>query len=872
MGSKTDDSFGSPVLNPTNRARAVVDYARAQVERTLIGSSHKPTGQGDRPTIRGYALIHEIHRGGQGVVYKARQVSTGREVAVKVLHCGAQANPVEVARFEREIKLLARLRHPNIVALLDGGISEGSRYLVMDFVDGEPLDRFVRSGSLGLREVLGMMAKICEAVGAAHHRGIVHRDLKPSNVRIDGKGEPHVLDFGLAKLIDDVDEPDKFSSQITMTGQFVGSLPWAAPEQVDNRSHDVDMRTDVYALGVILYVLITGRHPYPLVGNVRSAFEHIVSTPPTPPSRFVPNLDRDVETIILKCLTKDTARRYQSGDELAREIRRCLSGQPIEARRDSTWYVLSKTMRRHRAATLGIFAGIAFLFLYAGTATYLFRKAQHAELRAEHSAQETRTILGGAQGVMSFVVSEVSVNLGRLGGTGKVRENILRETLNRLDELTAGRADDPELQPYVASLHYEKGDISFWLRDIEQAERHFQNSLDLRRKLSAVDPGNSKLREQLSLSLIRMGDMAKERADWASVEEYYRESIEIDLDLVRRFPSDLHLRDNLFWSHFRLGECYQSLGQFGVSDMHYEEAFALASELVEAEPDNPNRVHAAANAAYLQATRAFQKGDCQTYERGIDLAIGWGRRLIEIDSDNPVYLRNLPTYLSGGAVVNQSRGDYSAAVVLSAEAVQIHARLASESPWDVQYADYLLLSKVSQAWRMRYAGEVEECLRLVEQVLPELERRFEADVNDARAVEHLVDAAMCHLTANETLNRAEASDEIVAAALAYGIPASQSRDAVPQFRLQVAQLLKRGMPENTKANEWACSMIEELAANNSARPHDLLAHLECCCEAGEMEAARWAFEEADRRLVFCDRPLRNSVESTWEQCASLRRR
>src|ERR1051325_6521478 len=194
-------------------------------------------------SLPGYEIVEEIFRGGQGVVYRARQRSTGRTVAVKVMRAGPFSGANERARFELEVQVLGQLNHPNIVGIVDSGMAAGSYYFVMEFVQGAPLDRWIvpnlpavspaSPGAMSIREtraaqrqILSLFAKICEAVHAAHLRGIIHRDLKPNNVLIDDAGEPHILDFGLAK----VNSPET-DEGVTVTGQFMGSLPWASPEQ-----------------------------------------------------------------------------------------------------------------------------------------------------------------------------------------------------------------------------------------------------------------------------------------------------------------------------------------------------------------------------------------------------------------------------------------------------------------------------------------------------------------------------------------------------------------------------------------------------------------------------------------------------------------
>ncbi|MFN0137430.1 MAG: protein kinase domain-containing protein [Phycisphaerae bacterium] len=335
----------------------------------------------------GYTILRELSRGGQGVVYQAVQQSTKRKVAIKVLRDGHFADAAERARFEREVQILGQLKHPNVVCIYDSGSIAGNAYYVMDYVSGKPLGEHVSDGNLDVRQTLAVFAKVCQAVHAAHLKGIIHRDLKPSNIRVDGDGEPRVLDFGLAKISGAAELTQ--SPAMTMTGQFMGSLPWASPEQAEGQPSKIDIRTDVYSLGVVLYQLLTGRFPYDVSGNVRDALEQIATAQPERPLRRAGEsadaIDDEAETIVLKCLSKERDRRYQSAGELARDIDRYLAGEPIEAKRDSAMYLLRKTLKRYRAAVV-LGAGFAIL-LVVGTITFaiLWRQSDEARRRAEQA-------------------------------------------------------------------------------------------------------------------------------------------------------------------------------------------------------------------------------------------------------------------------------------------------------------------------------------------------------------------------------------------------------------------------------------------------------------------------------------------------------
>ena len=364
--------------------------------------------------IPGYEIVREIHRGGQGVVYQAVQQSTHRDVAIKIMKQGPFATLSDRVRFDREIETLGRLDHPNIVTVHDAGVVAGFHFFVMNYVDGVTMDQTITPPARRTRDELlrsiELFAKVCDAVHAAHLRGVIHRDLKPSNIRVDASGEPHVLDFGLATSADAPRD-----SAMTQTGQFVGSLPWASPEQVEGSASRVDLRTDIYSLGAILFQLLTGAPPHDTGGNLRDAYERVLLEEPRRPgsitaSRGGERLDEELDTIVLKCLAKRRDRRYQSAADLARDLRRYLAGEPIEARRDSALYVLRKTMRRYRRR-VAIAGGLALALAAFGVVmAVLYRhstRMEQAAVRSAASLAELLTISNIEQGRMAGVLGNI---------------------------------------------------------------------------------------------------------------------------------------------------------------------------------------------------------------------------------------------------------------------------------------------------------------------------------------------------------------------------------------------------------------------------------------------------------------------------------
>ena len=289
-------------------------------------STVKPMLQEREPggSLGDYELLGEIARGGMGVVFRARQRSLNRLVAIKMILPGRLANSADVARFHREAQAAASLQHPSIVAIHEVGEHEGRHYFSMDYVDGASLAQMVRESPLPPRVAAEYVRKVCDAIQYAHEQGVLHRDLKPSNVLVDAHNEPRVTDFGLARQVSE-------DSTLTETGTVLGSPSYMPPEQADGRLDDMGPWSDVYSLGAMLYELLTGRPPFRADVPVKTLLQ-VLHAEPARPRLLNSAIDRDLETICLKCLEKRPDNRYPSAAALGAELQRFLKGEPILAR------------------------------------------------------------------------------------------------------------------------------------------------------------------------------------------------------------------------------------------------------------------------------------------------------------------------------------------------------------------------------------------------------------------------------------------------------------------------------------------------------------------------------------------------------------
>jgi tetratricopeptide (TPR) repeat protein len=525
--------------------RGVLDIPQAatavlEATRSAVPASVPPSHFG------GYRAVRELGRGGMGVVYLGARDDDRFEklVAIKVIS-GDLVDPIAAGRFLDERRILASLDHPGIARLLDAGTSEtGVPYVVMEYVEGEPIDAYCAAQQLSVRERVTLFGRVCDAVQYSHERLVVHRDIKARNILVTPDGAPKLLDFGIAKLLD----PGGFDPHVTRTILRALTPESASPEQV--RGDPVTVSTDVYSLGVLLYRLLSGRSPYrgdmaTESGAARAICEEEPLRPSaTPDLPHRRELRGDLDLIALKALRKDTARRYTSVEQLARDIQRHLGRLPILAAPDEWTYRARKFVARH---WLGVGATVAvILALMAGGATTWWQ-AQRAERRFNDVRRLAHTLM--------FDIHDA---IAKLPGSTEARRLLVVNALQYLDSLASEAGGDPALERELATAYEKMADVlgrpnTPNLGDVHGALTAYRKAQAARQRLLADEPGNVDVLRELSTTAMKMSRAAYYAGDPQGGAEEARKATVIEETLAASGDSP--------GQTFRLARSYSNHGQ-----------------------------------------------------------------------------------------------------------------------------------------------------------------------------------------------------------------------------------------------------------------------------------------------------------------------
>ncbi|HEV8119066.1 MAG TPA: serine/threonine-protein kinase [Thermoanaerobaculia bacterium] len=719
--------------------------------RDLVAISRDGALLGRR--VGSYELLGEIGTGGMGTVFLARRTDSEYEsrVAVKLIRPGVLSEEA-LRRFRAERQALANLNHAGIARLLDGGTtSDGLPFLVMEYIEGEPIDKSCDRRNLSIEGRLALFRSVCEAVEHAHRHMVIHRDIKPGNILVTASGDVKLLDFGIAKLLPGAEWAEP--AGLTRTAHRVMTPDYASPEQILGQR--VAASSDVYSLGVLLYRLLTGKAPYTFTSERASEIERTVcEQEPVKPSAAVEDPARrkrlrgDLDDIVMQALRKEPERRYGSVEQLSGDIRRHLEGLPVRARPGTLSYRAGKFLRRHHIAVAA--AAVILLVLLSGLAATIWeaRIAMAERARAEERFDDVRRLatsflfefhdavqdLPGSTPARKLVVARALQYLDRLskeaGGDASLKRDLAsayqrigdvqgnpnnanlgdsasalksyRKALSIAEPLVAADPSDAQARRTVGVIYEKMADVLAWSGSIGAGVSAARRSLGFFEGLAREAPRDAGKQRSLAISHIKVGDISGNPSfpndgNPREALRQYRFSAAILEDLSKRDPADPKTRRFLGIVHERLGTVSNELGDTAGALEAYRRSFAIREAVVADQPNNTDARRDAAIASEKIGDVLKVIGDRKGALEGYSKALAGFESLAAADPDNANATRSLSIIQvkMGEALAGDGRPDEALAIYK--KALSIREKLAAADPASVQARRDLLDSLVGLA-------------------------------------------------------------------------------------------------------------------------------------------------------------------------------
>jgi serine/threonine protein kinase len=646
----------------------------------------------------------------QGVVIRARQrlaetagtdlpADSSREVALKILKSNrAMRSPADRMRFAREITVMSQLDHPNVATVYDGGIRGEHCWYAMQLIDGVHLDEYVRDHAVSPVEKLRLFQDICDGLQAAHERGVIHRDLKPSNILVSPDGRPRLLDFGLAAVLRN--EP---SSSVPRR-EVVGNLLHMAPEQAKGDPAGVTTRADVYALGVILYHMLTARHPREFDGQRRADLERAAAEPPCAASQAGVRLDADLCAILDKALAMDPAGRYPNAGAMTEDLDNYLAHRPVTARPHNPWYLVRRFWRRHRPAISAIAAGV----MLAITATTYYITSINAE-RNRTETQRARAVRNAAVAMQQRdlavnavrdVVYAVQRSLRKGHAQLRLRRqinDIVGSTLERIPEAVANwqrQTDRLEAAKYI-----QQGDVETRSQRLDAARKSYNRSLDILERAALADPHNPKLHEDLCIVHARLAHSWLAEGSTDPAEAHIAEASECFQDLKSLLPDSRARRRHVVATRMQLGDLYLARNQADPAREHFRQALR---SLAEAGDDFSSEASAKRVMLFLRLGDCdLLDGDAEAAAENYGQALKLSRGQVGDSGHNPAIQHQLGRVLCRNAEAAWARSQIRQCRVFADEAaIGLQEALAA----DPERADVAVDLASACYWQSKAAG------------------------------------------------------------------------------------------------------------------------------------------------------------------------
>ena len=738
-----------------------------------------------------YKLLQQLGEGGFGIVYLAEQIKpVHRRVALKIIKPGMDSAQV-IARFEAERQALALMDHENIAKVFDAGTTASGRpFFVMELVHGVPINKYCDDNHLTVRERLGLVVPVCKAIQHAHQKGIIHRDLKPSNVLVclaDGRPVPKVIDFGVAKAVEQRLTERTIFTQI---GQMIGTFEYMSPEQAEMSPLGVDTRSDIYSLGVMLYELLTGSTPLQrqrlrsaglnemlrmikeeeppkpsmrlselgrsgsasgtghgrLAGSAELA--RIAAARRTEPLRLSPLLRGELDWVVMKCLEKDRARRYDTANGLARDIERYLHDEPVEAGPPGAGYRLRKLARKHRTA-LGIAGLIAVLLVLAGAVSAW--QAVRATL-AEHGAlvERDRTEQEKDRAETSFRMARETVDrfFTQVGespklkarGMEKFRKDLLQNAKEFYEQFIREQLDAPEVRQDLGLAHVRLAKIHQALGDFAGAQTSSEKAIAILGELARAQPDVAEYQRDLAAGHFELGAVFFDMGVFGKAEAAYQQALAIQTKLAADHPVVAEYRRALATTQNALGRLCVRAGQNDQAHESLEKGLAIWSQLVGNGASIPEDRHGLASVQLTLGTVYGARGQPEKSVAMLNEAAKTYQALVADFPDDPDYRHSLGrTYRALGGHFFSNTRQAEKAEAAHQQARQVFEKLVKEHPDVWEYAHQLgrcyhslaLAAQLARRWDAMLTSD-ERAIEILENLVSRGYGQVRSDLFDAR--------------------------------------------------------------------------------------------------------------------------------------------
>ena len=835
-GNGDGDGDGDGVAQPLRAAMDAALRCAAHASRLHV-STRSIVNQYLGKRIGPYLVDELIGEGGMGIVFRAQQERpVRRTVALKLIRAGMDW-PDVVARFESERQALALMNHPNVARVFDAGTTEqGGHYFVMEYVAAaKPITTWCDESRATIDQRLALAIDVCEAVQHAHQRGLIHRDLKPTNILVTVEAERpvvKVIDFGVAKA---VERPLTGHSLHTRAGQLIGTPEYMSPEQAELGAQDVDTRTDIYALGVVLYELVTGSPPLDRAQLGESGLDEVLRAvrniePPRPstrvekqldapaalqvagrrstsPARLVRRLRGELDWIIGKALEKDRRRRYASAAELADDLRRFRANEPVLAGPPGTLYRVRKFVRRHRipvAASLLLFA--ALLAGAVGT-TWQAVRAMRAERNALLAERDVRRKYEDIRKIAETLLYDLDNSL-RNDGPTKTRQLVVTMAQQYLDALAAERDPDLALRNSLVKGYVRIGNVQYnsntggpnsggSLGDLAGALRSYTKALALQRAIAA-EVGTAVSRADVARGLIYVADTQAELEETDAAMRGYEEAHQILTHLAAEFPDDEKIARDVPLVLDRRGRLLLNLGRRDEALASFRAALALREQLMKRYPDDRHyRLDAARSAQSIREVEDPRRAHDEQYAHMLQVVPVMRKRLAD-DPDNPQRQRDLMGGLQRLAQISLARGRFAQALAEVDEALPMAQALLRQDPHNTVLQDDVARSLSMRGQTLTQLSRFADAADAYTLAL-ELRRRLATSAGTGaarrRVAETLVNLAWaCQAAARYDEARAAAREAVDIHEQRYAAEASEAN------RAALAQALDLLIDASTAAN------------------------------------------------------------------------